>query len=214
MLKSSSYVDLSKYRSSIMGVAIIWIMLFHLEGQTNIFTYMLGKANFTIIGYGGVDIFLFYSGFGLYYSWQKHPSIKLFFKKRFLRILPTYWIAVFFLYFLVLQCINWKDMLLMLTTFGFWIQKANEWYISAIIAFYLLFPLYMYFFQKNPLKSVVIWSMFGIIASFLIGIIYPTIIIYFTARIPIFFIGVFFASLVSKGKTLPVLFLEVLSIIG
>ena len=63
-----NYVTLlSKHRSAIMGFAILWIMLFHLHVSVDFTPFMIIKR----LGYGGVDIFLFLSGFGLYYSCSK-----------------------------------------------------------------------------------------------------------------------------------------------
>ena len=64
----TNYVTLlSKHRSAIMGFAIIWIMIAHLKVSFDFIPLQAIKK----IGYGGVDIFLFLSGFGLYFSCSK-----------------------------------------------------------------------------------------------------------------------------------------------
>ena len=50
---------LSTYRSELMGIATIWVMLFHFKANMNSAPMDLLSS----IGYGGVDIFLFLSGF-------------------------------------------------------------------------------------------------------------------------------------------------------
>ncbi|MFV0538204.1 MAG: acyltransferase family protein [Dysgonomonas sp.] len=78
---------LSKYRSQLMGIAILWIMLFHSNLDVSFFTiFDLIKS----IGNAGVDIFMFVSGFGIYYSLIKGVSLKTFYKNRLWRILPYY----------------------------------------------------------------------------------------------------------------------------
>ena len=78
------YNILSKYRTELMGIAILWVMFFHLSIDINNRILNLIKT----IGYGGVDIFLMISGLGLYYAYKKNNNIKLFYKRRLLRLLP------------------------------------------------------------------------------------------------------------------------------
>ena len=53
----------SKYRTECIGVGIFWVLLFHARLLT------LPVGNFIkLIGYGGVDICLMMSGFGIYHS--------------------------------------------------------------------------------------------------------------------------------------------------
>lgn len=75
---------LSTYRGALMGVAIIWVMLHHLTyPDIPILKHVME------IGYGDVDIFLFLSGFGLYFSLSKSvgviylPNIAKYYKKGF-----------------------------------------------------------------------------------------------------------------------------------
>lgn len=50
----SSLSLLSSYRGALMGVAIIWVMLYHLgDIDVSVISVIFG------VGYGGVDIFLF-----------------------------------------------------------------------------------------------------------------------------------------------------------
>lgn len=86
------YSLISKYRAVLMGLAIILIMFCHMDiaqEHNGVSATSLAKALhlFTV----GVDIFLFLSGVGLYYSYTKgkQPYVK-FEKKRLIRILPYY----------------------------------------------------------------------------------------------------------------------------
>ena len=65
-----TYEIFSKYRNIIMGVAIISILIFHFTDDCRIFNYSfdgLIKLFNRYISSAGVDIFLFFSGFSLYY---------------------------------------------------------------------------------------------------------------------------------------------------
>ena len=62
---------ISKYRSQVMGIAILWIILFHAKAQgikiphMQFLNYILNHGNL------GVEIFLFVSGIGMYFSLSK-----------------------------------------------------------------------------------------------------------------------------------------------
>ena len=86
---------LSKYRTELMGFAILWIFLFH----SNIYIpEFLAPFKFVkAIGYSGVDIFFLLSGLGLSFSISKNTSLVQFYKKRLKRIIPTFWVCLFFI---------------------------------------------------------------------------------------------------------------------
>ena len=53
---------ISNFRTELMGLAILWIMAFHLEFmQIPLLPYI------TQYGYAGVEIFMFVSGFGIFF---------------------------------------------------------------------------------------------------------------------------------------------------
>ena len=79
IMESNMSIDLSlvsKYRTQLMGVAAIFIILCHTS------FYFGGKVQTLYSIYVnqmmqcGVDIFLLLSGLGCYFSYAKNPSIK------------------------------------------------------------------------------------------------------------------------------------------
>ena len=65
VLRASGYGLLSQYRGELMGLAMLWVMLFHAyELRFGVFLLDSFKA----LGFAGVDIFLLLSGMGLYVS--------------------------------------------------------------------------------------------------------------------------------------------------
>lgn len=56
------YSVLSKYRSELMGAAMLWVMLFHAADLT---FPIPGLDLFRAAGFGGVDIFILLSAMGL-----------------------------------------------------------------------------------------------------------------------------------------------------
>lgn len=65
LLRVSGYGLLSQYRSQLMGLAMLWVMLFH---AYELRFGVLLLDGFRAVGFAGVDIFLLLSGMGLYVS--------------------------------------------------------------------------------------------------------------------------------------------------
>lgn len=78
-----SWNILSKYRNELYGFSILWIILFHginvkpsaLSKELSVFTGVIKHGSI------GVEIFLFLSGFCLYYSLKKNLMSKAFILK-------------------------------------------------------------------------------------------------------------------------------------
>ncbi len=131
---------ISKYRTQLMGIACIWIMLFHNRFQwtgTSILRTFISRGNV------GVDMFFFMSGVGLYYSFKKDPNVPRFYRKRLTRIMLPYTL------YAVPFCI-WRAHLKS-SKHSFWayfLEKVfvkngitTTWFIPAILVCYIVFPL-------------------------------------------------------------------------
>ena len=188
-----NYSIISKYRTQIMGIAVLWIAILH---ATMWFPIEPINWLFKSLGQNGVDIFLFLSSFGLYYSWQKNPDTKIFLKKRFLRIIPVFIpIALFRCYYLKYSL---YQSILTITALEFWINTGRSvWYISAILVLYLITPFYLKRFDNNEKKLTII----SMIISFIIGaIFFKTGYTVFFCRLPIFFLGFYVGYLAYNQR--------------
>lgn len=190
---------ISKYRKSLMGIAILWIMMFHLPLHPKI-PILNDIFN---IGYGGVDIFLFLSGFGLYFSLsKKRITLSQYYKKRFCRILPEFWIFLIGIYFISMD-FSFHSLCVLIyqaTTIGYWIPHTpyTLWYISCILFFYIIFPFYYNNLKKKGLRIGIIAICIGLALTIIYAFVMITLfanknsgglLILTIARIPIFFIG-------------------------
>ena len=135
-----SWKSLSKFRSEIMGLACLWVMLHH-----NFFVWpesLDGLRRFSNYGNLGVDIFLLLSGVGLYYAWAKQPPLSDFYARRFVRLLVPY-VLIAVPYWV------WRDLwlhqgsfLLDVTQLSLPVQGViTTWYVPAMAGMYLLYPL-------------------------------------------------------------------------
>ena len=219
-----NYDLISKYRQTLMGFAILLIMFCHMDvaqGHNGMeVTTLSGILHiFTV----GVDIFMFLSGFGLYYSFKKNTiSYLAFEKKRLLRILPIYLIIGGATYAIYDLFIHQFGMIKFLSdiTFISWIkgESTKYWYILAIIAFYLVFPVLFCFIDsgKHRLLKTIAFSLswwvieellsahIGAVGNFRIAL----------ARLPIFVIGLYCGSLSFEKKQLKKSFLIAMLIFG
>lgn len=138
-------VALSKYRSPIMGISILWIMFFH-SGLKAPDQLMLRLFWYVIVNYGaiGVDVFLICSGMGVACSAEKNGKdfdVFSFYKRRLVRILPAYFIVATLWYLIKFE--NIGIILRKIFFLNFFIDGERDfWYIPCILICYLLFPLY------------------------------------------------------------------------
>lgn len=131
---------LSKYRTQLMGLAAIMIVLCHIASYVDTMPNLCMR----IISYGGmgVDIFLFLSGLGCYYSLSQGVRLKSWYKKRFVKIfVPYFFMQIpFWLYRLFIGKFNLFHELSVFSTIGFWTQHKGAWYVALLLPLYLLAP--------------------------------------------------------------------------
>lgn len=135
---------ISRYRSELMGIAMLWVMLFHCFYVTPAQPVL--KA-FKEIGFCGVDIFIVMSGMGQYVSLKKDGKLGSYYYRRLIRILPAYWLVVG-LYGLVRRILGQTSLTMValnLSTLQYWLGTAGgfNWYVPALLVFYLLAPFYV-----------------------------------------------------------------------
>ena len=117
---------------------------------------MLVKLYSRLISSLGVEIFLFLSGIGLYFSMQKNQNIKIFYRKRIQRtLIPA--AIVMTCYWVVLDILIKKSDVLQfisdLTFITFWTSGIRTfWYVLLVFMSYAIWPLvYRYF--KCPMAD-------------------------------------------------------------
>ena len=137
------------------------------------------------VGYLCVDLMLLLSAFVLYLPYARRTfcgtpvdSVKVFFKKRFARIVPSYVFAVIVMYAVAMArgaykgkaVFALKDLLTHLTftqmlfndTYLFTGITAVMWTVCIEVALYLVFPLLARAFGRRPLLTYGVMVLFGI----------------------------------------------------
>ena len=211
--KMFNLFTISEARSVLFGIATLWIGLFHSDNLT-MAQYTDSKflidlfGSFKGMGNIGVDIFLFLSGVGLFFSFTKDNRIGQFLKKRFMRVLPTaLLIGIFYFSFRYAtgRYTSGITHYISRISFTYFFFKGERvfWFISLILALYLVFPIFFRIIERFRL-----WGMLGIIGvtvvfTFLIRWVAPGFYGYWEialCRIPSFVIGIWAGKFIMEKK--------------
>ena len=201
-----SWKALSKFRSELMGLACLWVMLHH-----NYFDWPAardGLRRFALYGNLGVDIFLLLSGVGLFYAWSKKPKLSDFYARRLVRLLVPYLL-------IAMPYWAWRDLLLGQGNFLLDLTQLSlplegvitTWYVPAMAVMYLLYPLIARFlFSGDRWTRAVILC--GVVMVGCLYLSYGSSEIYGNCeialtRLAIFILGCALGRSVRDGEVLP-----------
>ena len=154
------------YIDTIRAYSVFLVYSFHLLNKLEVRYYI----------WGAVGVYLFYmiSGNGLYSKYGNEIDYKKFFKNRFFRIYPSFWLC----YSLVFLFNFWSNksfpeipcqrfLLTILGMDGYFSYRVptfyliGEWFLGSIILLYLLFPLVRLCVNKNLQLTIAI--LFGFV---------------------------------------------------
>lgn len=209
----------SKYRKELMGIATIMILIIHSYecrvSYPNLLDMIFSKS------YIGVDIFLFASGLGCWYSLNKNNKIIKFYVHRIQRILPYYLpiVMAFAIWKFTTQGGGIIDWTLYVTTISFWQKGIGFWYIALLLPLYLITPYIERLYKKFNYPYII--TVILIIAIYAIGRIVTLDnsfeigkhIDFALKRVPSFFIGILIGYLSGHSQKFPFLIMFVVAAI-
>ena len=161
---------ISKYRTPIMGLAIINVLFGHTNMQ------LWGPFNYLVNAVWLIDIFFFFSGLGAYHSLMKNDNVLEFYIRRVKRIYPAYLPAV-----LAYLALHASKIISELGVLGFvqealgnvlmlgWISGRTyqfNWYPQAIMLVYLITPAIFFLIRRFDGNGKKLAALFGF---FLLG---------------------------------------------
>ena len=202
--------SLSRRRAELFGLCTLWILLFHAQLCEVRFA---GVFRLLKIGNMGVDIFLFLSGMGLYFSYSRDGRPGAFFRRRLIRLgVPVavicggYWIYQY----IIGEC-DGIGLLLRASLLNFWITGDQQiWFVSFIALAYGLYPLihrYIYgagFRHEQLMRTLVLVSLsvllMALVRRFAPG--YYDKVDLALARFPAFIVGCWFGRAVFEKRAL------------
>lgn len=198
--------NLNRYRNELKGLAILWVVFFHAQLGLDGWFYQVQR-----IGYGGVDIFFFLSGFGLFYSLEKDSDPGRYLKRRCARLLPSYlpfclaWLAVMLPLFDYGLATSARVAASNLTMLGFLTGSPGNinWYTGALVVSLLLAP-YLYSLLKRGkhywLRAAAVLALLAVVG---LGYIDDTRYMLFS-RLPVFALGMIAAGCTLSRRQLRV----------
>lgn len=199
---------ISKNRPAVYAISALIIMFFH-SSVTFESAFLMNLKNWCSCG---VDIFLLVSGICLYFSMKKNGSVRDFYLRRLKRVLlPA--LTVSAAWFIYTDLIGKGDFILFLMDLSgitlFTRGTKAVWFVTAILLFYLLYPLIFRFFEKKNRSKAAFAALLA--ASFTVNLILRLIVpeIYSNSeilwrRLPVFVTGCCLGAAVFENRTLPV----------
>lgn len=208
----------SKYRTELMGVATLLIILCHAPANSVVMPSLLARL-IGSLGFG-VDMFLFLSGIGVWYSMRAVNAGKIsvlrWYEKRFIRILLP---CAFFTIPLIIIRGGEFDILrslIRILGFEYLLYGIGLWYVSCALLLYLLSPLLEHLFLSyRKWQVLACLIVFSIIISQIMIIYEPQIHSwrFVISRFPSFFVGYAIASIVCEEKKISLFWLIIFPII-
>ena len=199
---------LGRYRKELMGIAMIWVMLFH--SYTGIVKRLNIPILYDILKHGnlGVEIFLFLSGFGLYHSLSRNDNILSFYKRRAIRVIIP-WLIISCPYWIVKSLLVDRDavsvFLMNWLGISFWTEGITTvWYIAFIVLLYAFYPL-VFSVQRNNRYAIPLLIGSSILINALLLVIYPECydnIEVALSRIPVFLLGSYVGESVRQSNSI------------
>lgn len=196
----NGYERISKYKSHLMGLAILVVVYGHtLYYKSGLQNYE--DLHFTIwYTLGSVEMFMFVSGFGIFQSLRKNRDAYTFYGRRLQRLAPSYLpvIAVWVIYSMIFNDMRVGEAVGNLTSFGWWgvLDQQFNWYVPATVILYLLSPLFYDCLTK--------WKRpwFGVVLLFvLIVSLWRSNILMAVSRFPTYYLGMYFGMLYAEKQT-------------
>lgn len=184
---------ISKHRRELLAIGMIWVGLYHAYiGFNN------KLINFVLVtcGYGGVDIFVFLAGFGLYFAYKKNNNYLHFIKRRILKMFP-YNLVVLSLLFIFKQRGLFDTVIDILGLSIYLRGGLAYWYSSFMLTIYLLTPPFIKSFNKNPLVVTLTTIVFVFVLCLIVN---NSRFTYIWFRSAVYVLGIYFAYMPDNNK--------------
>jgi peptidoglycan/LPS O-acetylase OafA/YrhL len=171
---SRPHVDTLDGLRALAIALVVWLHTWQLSWMSNhaqIAGVSLDWGMIPETGFLGVELFFFISGFCLFYPYARHlwegkplPALGTYVYRRAIKILPSYWLAIALLIFVVppafgtLQAWLWQLGTHALFIHNWFIDTKDSingvfWSLAVEVQFYVLFPAICWAFRRLPLGT-------------------------------------------------------------
>ena len=149
MLKRNYSKGLIQCRAELMGLGAIGVLITHSSGIVDWPSFLT-----PVVTYGGIGVyvFMFLSGFGMWYSLSLKDNVSIidFYNRRWRKVFLPY-IVIAGVWYSVKYLIIEHHLLAFffeLSTLSYWLEHKGAWYVAALIPIYLVYPLF-YMLAEN-----------------------------------------------------------------
>ena len=207
------YKDSLRYRQGWLGIATLLILLFHFPIKIR------GLWALQTFGYGGVDICLFASGAGCFFSLCGNDDAGAFLRRRLRRLAPACILTIGF--WLVFRFVIGQFDVPMAVGNLLGLQSFTNrglefnWYISAILLVYIMAPYFKACAERFSPIGKVLFLVFLLICTVPFWNVNGYMII--VSRLPIFYAGMLLGDLSKRGvrvKSAHILWMAVSFVVG
>ena len=203
MTKSFNTAVFSKYRSELMGVATLLIVIFHMPVFGVVMPNWMDII-FRSCGFG-VDIFLFLSGVGMHHSYsskiKNKQSVFYWLFKRYIRIICPLFILItpFLFYNIIYNDQAVYIAILQLSGFGSLLGCSPLWFISCILMLYLITPIiHPLLVSKRSLFYLIVLSILCYSYAYLPP--HNSLVHFMVSRWPIYFLGYMLSASIKRQE--------------
>ena len=207
------YKDSLRYRQGWLGIATLLILLFHFPIKIR------GLWALQTFGYGGVDICLFASGAGCFFSLCGNDDAGAFLRRRLRRLAPACILTIGF--WLVFRFVIGQFDVPMAVGNLLGLQSFTNrglefnWYISAILLVYIMAPYFKACAERFSPIGKVLFLVFLLICTVPFWNVNGYMII--VSRLPIFYAGMLLGDLSKRGvrvKSAHIIWMAVSFVVG
>lgn len=216
---------ISEIRTELMGLSAILILICHSVAyieMPRVLHYSLSLGNI------GVDLFLFLSGMGMWYSLSKMHmgGVKQWYTDRYIKLFVPYLVIVLPLNAIeyVMGLYEGQDIwnyLFGLTTLRFFVSHDAPWFIAALLPLYLLAPLFnnlikMYQWKATLMMIVMLYATLLIPTTFSSEMLNNVIsnIQFVAVRATCFVLGMGMGQAVKEEEKINLLWILLLTVVG
>lgn len=200
---------IGKYRKTLMGLAALGIFIMHFMSigvlQFSSRLILLEKV-FSFSTAIGVDLFCLLSGYGIFYSLSKHPTMIEYAQKRLERVYLPFLVITIPVYLWILKIPIVVCLFKWSTMYYWFVENDGTWFVSFILLMYAIAPYFLALYTKGTKNQMI--TKHVVFVTFLWGLnvflVHQFPVIgnrWYLAltRIPIFFTGMLFASMEQRN---------------
>ncbi len=202
---------LSKYRSELMGYAMLAVIFFHAMDLS--LDFGIGStaanilSNIRLYSYYGVDIFVFLSAVGIAMSLSsRKQEFSDYMSRRAKRLLPAYFIVMipYSLYLIGASRASLSVLIWNSTLLSYWVKPAGgfNWYVTGIMLLYIIAPTWHSFISRSKKRVLLTVSAILIVMCATMILISDNWwkhldIIY---RVPVFLLGLLIGTYIKEER--------------